>query len=153
LAGGCQCGSHGNGAGGSGNGSGLVGVQGIGQASNLAFGNVLVGQSTNLNLTLLNSGSEPLTVESVDLGGPNAADFTLAAAAPRNALASGVSVAIPVRFAPSAEGARSATITLNTDSAATPNVVVQVSGTGVEFGFSSGPPLPRRPWSSRTAAT
>jgi hypothetical protein len=139
LAGGCQCGSHGNGAGGSGNGSGLVGVQGIGQASNLAFGNVLVGQSTNLNLTLLNSGSEPLTVESVDLGGPNAADFTLAAAAPRNALASGVSVAIPVRFAPSAEGARSATITLNTDSAATPNVVVQVSGTGVEFGFSAAP--------------
>ena len=140
LVSGCQCGSHGGGgsAGGN-NGSGLVGVQGIGSASNLDFGDILVGQSANLNLNLLNSGAEPLTVEAVDFGGPNASDFSLPAAAPRAAIAPAATVSIPVRFSPAAEGTRSATITLMTDSSATPSVVVQLTGTGVEFGFSAAP--------------
>ncbi len=137
LASGCQCGSHGGS--GSGGGSSLVGVQGIGQASNLDFGSVLVGQSATLNLNLSNSGSEPLTVEAVNTGGADASDFSLAAAAPRTPIQSGTSVAIPIRFAPGGEGTRSATISLNTDSSATPTVTVSLTGIGVEFGFSAAP--------------
>jgi hypothetical protein len=82
-------------------------------------------------LTVTNAGSAPLVVSAVELGGADPADYLVADGC-QEAVAAGASCAVSVRFAPQAEGASSATLTLVTNSvAALP--AVALSGTGTEM--------------------
>ena len=83
---------------------------------------------------LTNTGDQPLITDGASITGPDAGDFAADVAACRT-VAPGASCTIPVRFTPSVAGARAATLTFATNSAAAAPVIA-LSGTGVT------PPLP-----------
>jgi GH25 family lysozyme M1 (1,4-beta-N-acetylmuramidase) len=90
----------------------------------LNFGDVMVGSSSSLQLSLVNDGKAPLAVGSVNY--PNG--FTGSWSS--GTIASGQSVRITVTFSPGALGAYAANITFNSD--ATSGIsCIPVSGAGV----------------------
>ncbi|MGQ9591585.1 MAG: choice-of-anchor D domain-containing protein [Planctomycetota bacterium] len=97
----------------------------------LAFGDVQVGRSSNLNLTIRNLGSAPLSVASVSRGGAQAASFALAPEGWAGSVAPGASQVIAVSFAPQALGAHAASIAIRSDDADEPLVTASLSGNGV----------------------
>ena len=101
--------------------------------TSLSFGNQNVGTtSAAQTVTLTNTGAAPLTINSIALGGTNAADFAESANCPLNpsTLASGGSCTISVTFSPSVTGSRSATISISDNAGGSPQNVT-LSGTGV----------------------
>lgn len=82
-------------------------------------------------VTLTNSGSAPLTITGITLGGTNAADFTQSNTCPLSpsTLAASGSCAISLTFAPSAQGTRTATVSVADNAPSTPQTVA-VTGTG-----------------------
>jgi hypothetical protein len=92
-------------------------------------------------LTLTNNGSAPLVVSGATLTGSNADDYVIhnGCQAP---VAAGQNCALTVRFAPSAAGASSATLTLATNAATAP-AGVALSGTG--GALPQGPAGPQGP--------
>lgn len=77
-------------------------------------GTAVVGSTVSTSLTIDNLGSARLTASNPTLGGPNAADFSLSGARfPFDILVGGPSRAITISCTPSANGARSATLTLS----------------------------------------
>ncbi len=132
---------HGSSDGGTGGGcnGGLCGVDGIGEASPLNFGSVLVGQtSAPLKLVLKNAGDGPLTLGDATIGGTNPGDFRLVTKFPAS-VAQGMSASVPVLFIPTVGGPRTATVNIPTDSLETPTVVVTLTGTGVQLDLCSHP--------------
>jgi hypothetical protein len=99
----------------------------VGLHGSLAFGDVPVGQTASLTLTVTNSGKESLSCSgmtfSSDLGGFFSSTFTA------GAIAAGGSQTVTIRFAPSAAGSYSGTITVNCDHTSGTNTA-PVSGTG-----------------------
>ncbi len=112
----------------------------VGTAS-LDFGNVQTGLTAEKNLTIRNTGNEPLTVNSIVTSAPQfevvspPRPFTLAPSAEQVAV---------IRFRPTAVGAKSETATIASDDLGRPTVTVSLEGAGVE-----GP----RPALSATALT
>lgn len=92
--------------------------------STLAFGSHWVGSTTPLTLTLSNGGDEVTTINSITSS--NAA-FSLVGAAPTS-ISGGQSLTVQVAFTPSAMGAHTGTLTVN--STAEDNAVIQVALTG-----------------------
>ena len=95
-------------------------------ADNGDFGRVCLDSFKDLPLTLLNSGPCPLTIFDITSSAseflpPKVVSYPVT-------LAPGTSVAMPVRFAPSSFGAKSATITVTSDD---PTGVKSVAFTGV----------------------
>jgi len=83
------------------------------------------------NLTVSNSGSAPLHVTAVSVGGLNAGDFSVGGSnCLAAAVAAGASCSIPVTFAPLATGIRSTTLTITDDAANSPQLVT-INGTAV----------------------
>jgi uncharacterized protein (TIGR03382 family) len=103
--------------------------------SNLAFGRIRLGASTQQSVTLGNTGNDVLHVSSVAVSGASAADFTVNVTAPLT-VAAGASLTLPVIFKPTQSGTRAATLTLQTDNGAK---MVSLSGTGVVRALSSNP--------------
>lgn len=98
--------------------------------TSVAFGNQNVGvASAPTTVTIANGGAAPLTVASATLGGANAGDFTRTTACA--VVAPGANCTVAVTFQPTANGARSATLTITSDDPVRPTVTVQLSGTGV----------------------
>ncbi|MGA3026769.1 MAG: choice-of-anchor D domain-containing protein [Bryobacteraceae bacterium] len=98
-----------------------------------SFGSVNIGTtSTAQTVTVSNTGTGPLTIASIVVGGTNPGDFgqTNNCGATLN---NGSTCTISVTFTPTASGARSATITLtdNAGNVAGATQVVNASGTGV----------------------
>jgi hypothetical protein len=112
--------------------------------SSIAFGGVATDDRTSPNtlndtVVLSNTGTAPLTLSSLAMGGANASDFT--ASSPVSlpaAIAPGSQITLSVGFDPSAPGARSATLSVTTDDPFTPVRHVLLSGTGLipALGFS-----------------
>ena len=71
--------------------------------------------SATKTATLANSGGGPLTISSITLGGPDAADFALDASACGASLAPGQSCNLSYTFTPSALGDRKATVSVTTN--------------------------------------
>lgn len=92
----------------------------------LDFGNVAVGQSKDLTLTIRNTGTASLTVSAVTSLNPR---FTATPAAPFN-IGAGSSQTVTARFTPSAAGAQTGSLTLSSSDPARPTVTVALSGTG-----------------------
>ena len=100
----------------------------------IAFGSVRVSQSDTKPVTITNAGLANLVVSSIsDPGG----QFSIVnkPALPLT-IATGQSVIINVRFAPTSNGPTSASFTIGSNDPATPSVTVNLSGTGV------GTPVP-----------
>jgi hypothetical protein len=96
----------------------------------LAFGAQAVGAAGDTRFTTLSSSYFGVSVTSIALGGANAGDFLL-----DGGCAAGTGLAVPgrcevgVRFAPTAPGPRSATLSIVTSASALP-LTVALSGSG-----------------------
>ncbi|MBA2286472.1 MAG: choice-of-anchor D domain-containing protein [Ktedonobacteraceae bacterium] len=128
-------------------GTGVTPVSGISLSpTSLSFGNQsLNSASAPQAVTLTNTGTGPLTVSSIALSGTNAADFSQTNDCPQNAntLAPNAFCTIKVTFAPTANGARAASVTITDNATGSPHSSA-LSGTGVtpavyfNDGFESG---------------
>ena len=126
-------------------------VQLVANAGDVALGSTGAGFPLAF---VANRGAQGLTINSVAISGPNAADFALSpivgrGAAPSCTVASvlnwtpapAINCGIGIAFRPSALGARTATITLATNDPARPLVSLPLAGNGVV----APPPPPPAP--------
>lgn len=110
----------------------------------LDFGEVFIGASEDLEVTITNAGEGPLTVS--EIGGADTLDapFTIAAetctAAPVDP---GAGCVVTVHFQPAADGAFDDTFSIASDDPDEAVVTVEVSGSGAEF--VPPPPFPNAP--------
>jgi len=104
----------------------------------LAFGTQAVGTtSPSRALTLRNEGEVPLQVRKFNLSGAASTDFDVLASCPAQ-LAPGASCQVNVAFKPASTGAKSGTVSLDSDSAI--NVApVELTGTGGAVAVGDGP--------------
>jgi hypothetical protein len=131
--------------------TGIVGVpQAVLAANNLQLGGVPVDDRTAPHestaiLRLTNEASCPLcdlTVTSLPISGPHAADYSLVGAPSLPVkVAAGDHLDLTVQFNPSAAGTRTATVSVNTDDPVTPSQAVSLSGSGLlsEIGVQPDP--------------
>ncbi|MFN8619133.1 MAG: signal peptidase I [Chloroflexota bacterium] len=101
-------------------------------AGGLAFGNVPVGTTTGQTITLRNSGSAPLHVSAISLGGSAPGQFAIVAGASActaaTILGPGATCDVTVRFSPTSPGAKSATVKIGSNAGL---VTADLTGTGV----------------------
>jgi N,N-dimethylformamidase beta subunit-like, C-terminal/HYDIN/CFA65/VesB-like, Ig-like domain/Cep192 domain 4 len=116
--------------------------------TSVGFGNQNIGTtSAAQTVTVTNTGTATLSVTSVALGGTNASDFTISADSCTGAMvAVNATCSVGVKFAPTAAGSRSASLSFTDNAPASPQTVA-LSGTGVQAlppnvylqdGFESG---------------
>src|ERR1044071_2471823 len=80
-------------------------------------------------ITIMNeSEAQPLNINSINISGPDAADFTIQPVTATN-ITAGNSRVFTVTFDPSTVGAKTATITFNTNSSSRPTLTVCVTAT------------------------
>lgn len=111
--------------------------------TSIAFGNQNVTTTSGPQTVIVtNTGNAPLTVNSALLSGTGASSFTVTngCAAPVPAAPGpGNTCTVTVRFAPVSNGAKAATLTINSDDPTRPNVTVALTGTGVSPVISLSP--------------
>ena len=93
----------------------------------LRFGDIVVGQTESLLITVTNSGQTSLTISAITTSNP---EFTPSQLSLPLSLAAGQSVDLSIRFTPTAIGWTSGTIKFSSN-AANPTFTLQVEGTGV----------------------
>ncbi len=93
----------------------------------LSFGNVPVGSTMTMSLTLSSTGTSPVTVSTAALSG---AGFSDTGATFPMTLSPNQSVTLQVQFDPTTAGAASGQLTINSNASNGSTVIVQVSGTG-----------------------
>ncbi len=101
--------------------------------TSIAFGNVPINTtSAPQTVTLTNTGTVPLIINGIALGGANPARFTQTNNCPigGTGLAAGSSCTITVTFHPTRTGARSATVTIRDNGVGSPQTVA-LTGTGI----------------------
>jgi hypothetical protein len=107
----------------------------IAVSGNLAFGDVLVGQSKSSNFTVQNSGTSMLTVTGLSVTGGLASHSTVSST--NFTVPAGGSVNVTLNFAPTAAGVYSGTLSVNGDHTGGSNTIA-ISGTGVAANPFSG---------------
>lgn len=111
--------------------SGGVGIPAAPQwtmtSGSLNFGNVTVGQSSTLPLTITSNGTAALTISSAAISGTG---FSVSGASFPMSLNPGQSVTLSVRYAPTAAGTGTGALTLKSNASTSPTVAVGLSGTG-----------------------
>jgi uncharacterized repeat protein (TIGR01451 family) len=97
----------------------------------VSFGSQEIGTTSSAQtVTLTSSGSAPLNVSGVSVGGTNAGDYAISNdGCSGKSLAPGQNCTVQVTFTPSATGARSATLSFADNAAGSPQTVA-LSGTG-----------------------
>lgn len=106
------------------------------QPVSLAFGSVTVGSSKDLTVSVSNSGGAPLAVTTLSVTGGSS--FAVRTPAAPFTVEAGFDTTVTVRFAPDADGAKSASLVVAGNDPANPAVVVALSGTG-----AAASPAPR----------
>jgi len=104
--------------------------------TSLAFGNVQVGNSTNLSETLTNTGGSSLTISAATASGTG---FSLSGLALPVTLTAGQSTSFTVLFSPTGSGAASGSVSI-TSNGSNPNLSISLSGTGVTQGAMAANP-------------
>jgi hypothetical protein len=107
--------------------------------TSLTFTENLGGTSFTSSVTLTNTGTDPVTISAVTIGGPNSAEFSDSPGSCSGATIMPASTcAVGVNFSPSATGSRSATLSF-VDNAANNPQTVPLNGTGTApvLGLSS----------------
>jgi hypothetical protein len=97
--------------------------------ASLAFGNVVVGSSASLFVTVVNAGSASLVVSSVLVVG-SAAEFTVEPSGPFTVLPQQAQNVL-VRFAPTSVGTKTASLVFSSNDPSSPTTVITVFGTGI----------------------
>jgi hypothetical protein len=97
--------------------------------SSLAFGPLAVGSSSNLSLTLNNTGSAPITAISLTISG----DYAITTPCGVTSLAAGASCSVTVTFTPSTTGADNSSLTVTSSDPTSP-VSVPLTGSGISSG-------------------
>ncbi len=113
-------------------GTGLVPVAAL-SLSSLGFGSQYAGTtSTAQALTLSNTGNAPLTIAGITITGVNSGDFARVSTC-GSSLAAGGTCSISVTFAPTAAGARAATLSVtdNTNAVSGSMQTASLTGTGL----------------------
>lgn len=98
----------------------------------LSFSRVVGGRSEPLRVTVSSTGTAPLQLSSLTLGGAQPGDFAIdgtSTCMAGSSVASGSSCFVAVRFLPTAQGARNASLAIAHNAAASP-AVVSLAGTG-----------------------
>ena len=98
--------------------------------SSANFGNVTVGNNQTAPMTVTNTGGETVTLSSATVSG---AGFTVTGLAAPVTLSTGQAAAFNVVFTPSAAGATSGALTINSN-ASNATLSIPLSGTGVALG-------------------
>ena len=119
------------------NGTAVVNLSGTGTAAaspqltlsagSLTFGDVTVNTASTQPLTLTSTGTAPVTINSATTGGTV---FTVSGATFPVTLNPGQSVTLNVQFEPTATGAASDQLTIQSDSSTNGTAVVNLGGTG-----------------------
>jgi len=115
----------------SGTGVALAPVIGL-SPTTLSFSQTVNTSSAAQSVTLSNTGSAPLTIGTLSIGGAQATEFQLAAGttcAAGGSVAANASCLINVAFTPAATGARSASLSITHNAAGSPSTIV-LGGTG-----------------------
>jgi FtsP/CotA-like multicopper oxidase with cupredoxin domain len=116
-------------------GTGTAPIAGVAPTT-LAFGNQVVGTTSGaMTTTLSNTGTAPLTVNSILATGTNAGDFVVTNNC-GGSVAIGGSCTISVKFAPTATGARSASISISSNDSLHSPLTVSLTGTGILIGVN-----------------
>lgn len=89
-------------------------------------------------VTITNPGNASLTISSTAITGAAAADFAISSSTCNAPVAIGGSCSVGLRFAPSAAGARNATLALTSDALGGPHTVA-LTGNGTVIGLPPGP--------------
>lgn len=118
--------------------NGLASITGTGIAAfaslsrlSVAFGNQTTNTSSgNQAVTLTNTGNATLTIGSISLAGPNAAEFSTNGSTCGASLAASASCSLNVVFTPVTVGNKSASLVFVTNAASSPDSVA-LTGTGV----------------------
>jgi len=95
----------------------------------LAFGAVQAGLSAQQSVSITNTGSAALGLNNIAISGSDADVFTLNNQC-GSSLAPAASCAVNVTFAPSTDGTRNATLTIESTDADNPSIDVALSGRG-----------------------
>ena len=91
------------------------------------FGEVCVGATRDLNITITNSGTSPLSITNITSSSP---EFQVPQVLAFPLLIiPGTSLEVPIRFAPTTPGPKSANITIASNDPVTPNKVVTLTAT------------------------
>ena len=106
----------------------------------LSFGSVTLGTNSPMNVSVENSGTAPLHISSIVVGGVNASDYSSSSSTCNAAIAVNSGCTVTVTFTPQAAGVRSALLTITDDAPNSPQTVT-LSGTG----FSNGPGISLSP--------
>ena len=104
--------------------------------SSLGFGNVQVGSSASLSETLTNTGGSSVTISAANATGTG---FSMSGLSLPLTLNAGQSTSFTVKFAPTAGGASSGSVSI-TSNGGNPNLSIALSGTGVTLGTLSPNP-------------
>jgi hypothetical protein len=106
--------------------------------SSLIYAAQAVGTtSSSQSVTLTNTGTATLTINSVTLAGTNASDFSVTNSCGAS-LAAGANCSIGVTFKPTASGARTATLSVSDNASSSPQTV-SLSGSGIAPAVSLAP--------------
>jgi len=98
--------------------------------ANIDFGSVVAGATKTLTVTVTNSGSAAVTVNSAAISSNN---FSVTAPSFPATIAAGQSATLSVAFTPDAVGSFTATVTIASD-ASDPTATISLSGTGIAAG-------------------
>lgn len=104
--------------------------QQIFDGTTLQFGQVNVGASSNVTLTITNGGPGTLEISQPSLAGPAAGDYAFSLIG--NPVAAGGSASLLIGFNPSAAGVRQAVLTVPNNDPTQPNFSLILSGSAVQ---------------------
>jgi len=96
--------------------------------TSLAFGNVIIGQSSVQTLSVQNGGSASLDISSMTIA---PADYSIISGGGPQTIPSGGSIVLQIRFIPASAGSRNGSLVINNNSPSDPAFTVSLIGTGV----------------------
>ena len=99
--------------------------------ASLSFEEVTAGASAGKSLTISNTGTANLLVIGLSLSGDHASEFSIEGGCGGQTLPASGTCTLMVRFSPTAEGAKTASLSIESDDPETPEVNVPVTGTGL----------------------
>lgn len=104
--------------------------------TSLSFGSVVVGSNSSLSDKLTNSGATSITISQIATTGTG---FSVSGITSPMTLSAGQSATLSVKFAPTATGSASGSVTV-TSNASNPTLTIPLSGTGQTAGTLSASP-------------
>ncbi len=113
-----------------------INLTGSGAIYSLDFGQVAVGATASIVLALQNTGTSPMQILSVDA--PGDAEFSSDLSV-GTSIQSGGSVNVTLTFKPFGDGSKTTTLVVHTDSSATSDVTLNLTGEGVYLKLTATP--------------